>query len=109
MNSRAESGATGLVGKRVACWRGRLASVFTVFGRVPMFFYLLRVPLIHVISVLAVRMLHGPDAHVGPGRGTLPGYEPSLLPVHLDWLAVVAALYPLCRWYAGYKARNKRM
>lgn len=90
-------------------WRGRFARVITVFGRVPMFFYLLHVPLIHLASELAVRLLFGAGASatLGPRGGQLPGYEPSLLPVYGGWLLVVVLLYPACRWYAGYKRRHR--
>jgi uncharacterized membrane protein len=94
----------------IEAWRGRLAEIFATFGRVPMFFYLLHVPLLHGASLIAVTLMFGADAtaRLGPkGGNVLPGYEPSLMPVYLAWLAVVAALYPACRWYAGYKQRHR--
>lgn len=88
----------------------RIIGVFTMFGRVPMFFYLLHVLLIHSASVIARYALFGAAAFEtgSPGAGLPSGYVPSLLPVYLAWVCVVAALYPLCRWYADYKRRNRQ-
>jgi uncharacterized membrane protein len=62
-----------------------------IFGRVPMFFYLIHLPLIHALRL-------GADAGDA-------GY--SLPVVYAIWLGVVAALYPVCRWFAGVKARRR--
>ena len=89
-------------------WGGRSADFFSVFGRVPMFFYLLHVPLIHLLSVAATYLLFGPKALEINSPADVPAsYVPSLLPVYLGWILVVAVLYPLCRWYAGYKRSHR--
>lgn len=89
-------------------WHGRMADVFSVFGRVPMFFYLLHVPLIHGISLIAAHLMFGPAAGAIKGPADVPAsYVPSLLPVYLGWLLVVALLYPLCRRYADYKRSHR--
>ncbi len=88
--------------------RGKLAQAVTVIGRVPMFFYLLHVLLIHGLSVLAALALYGMVPHTLRDAPVLPpGYEPSLLRVYAAWLLVIAILYPLCRWYADYKRRHR--
>jgi hypothetical protein len=46
------AGATVGAADVVAHARGRLAGVFLTFGRVPMFYYLLHVPLIHATALL---------------------------------------------------------
>jgi hypothetical protein len=88
--------------------RGALARAITVFGRVPLFFYVLHLYLIHAIA-LAVGVLAGFDPrsflHVWlflPGEW---GY--GLGVVYLVWAGVVVALYPACRWFAGVKARRR--
>lgn len=43
-----------------------------------------------------------PMRFVLPGNG---GYNLGV--VYLIWIAVVASLYPLCRWYDAYKTRHK--
>ena len=37
------------------------------------------------------------------------GFGVGLLGVYLVWIAVVASLYPLCRWVAALKARRQRL
>src|SRR4051812_42478865 len=39
--------------------RGRLAGIFMTFGRVPMFYYLLHIPLIHALALLAWKIRDG--------------------------------------------------
>lgn len=89
-------------------WRGAWAQRISVFGRVPFFFYLLHLPLIHLTATIAAELAYGVGAQpsfLSPGLP--PGYEPSLARLYLVWAVVILMLYPLCRWYAGYKARHK--
>jgi uncharacterized membrane protein len=65
-------------------------SLLMVLGQVPMFFYLLHFP----ILVQSARLL-GLEKKCGVGAS------------YLGAAAVVALLYPLCRWYRGYKARHR--
>ncbi len=94
-------------------WKGALSRFFLVFGRVPLFFYLLHLPLIHSLAVLqAFKRYH--TAHwlfENPKDGfpfdPPPGYGYSLAVVYGVWIAVVLLLYPLCQWFEHYKRRNK--
>jgi len=87
-------------------WRGKLADAISVFGRVPLFFYLLHVPVIHIASWTAARIVFGGAVKIGADR--LPaGYEPSLLRAYAVWILVIVALYFPCRWYADYKRRHR--
>jgi uncharacterized membrane protein len=82
-------------------------------GKVPMFYYLLHIPLIHLLAVAVCYARYG---HVhwmfeSPGLGQFPitpppGWGYSLPIVYLVWVCVVLALYPLCRWFAGLKQRR---
>jgi uncharacterized membrane protein len=92
---------------------GALARPFVVFGRVPMFYYLLHVPLMHLVAVVFSYAKYGHAEWLflnwpPPGAPPLepPGYGYDLWVVYLVWLGVVAALYPLCRWFAGVKRRR---
>jgi uncharacterized membrane protein len=88
--------------------RGPLARSLTVFGRVPLFFYVLHLALIHALALL-VGVLAGFDTRAFLRVWMfLPeewGY--GLPVVYLVWVAVVLALYPACRWFAGVKARRR--
>jgi uncharacterized membrane protein len=90
------------------------ARPFVVFGRVPMFYYLLHVPLMHLVAVVFSYLKYGRADWLylnwsPPGQTPLepPGYGYDLWVVYLVWLGVVAALYPLCRWFAGVKGRRR--
>lgn len=93
---------------------GHLARPFVVFGRVPLFYYLLHVPLTHLVAVVFAYVKYGRAEWLflnwpPPGAPQLepPGYGYDLWVVYLVWLGVVAALYPLCRWFAGVKRRRR--
>ena len=82
-------------------------------GKVPMFYYVLHVPLMHAIAVIVCYAHYG-QAHWMFESNNLdqfpvarpPGWGYSLPIVYLIWAFVVIALYPLCRWYAGLKQRS---
>lgn len=93
--------------------RGRLAHWLTVFGRVPMFYYLLHIPLIHAAAV-GVAALRTPQ-HLGwlfenhpMGMSPPPdGYAWSLGLLYLVTIAVVVVLYFPCRWYMRLKQERR--
>ena len=89
--------------------RGRLADVVRTFGQVPLFFWLLHVPLIHLVAVAFSLARYGtvvPWLVRNPPVESPPGYGYSLWVVYGVTLGVVAALYPLCRWFAELKKRR---
>ncbi|MGB8916051.1 MAG: heparan-alpha-glucosaminide N-acetyltransferase domain-containing protein [Candidatus Sulfotelmatobacter sp.] len=91
---------------------GWLRPALTI-GKVPMFYYLLHIPLIHLIAVGVCYARYG-QAHwmfESPGLGEFPitpppGWGYSLPIVYLVWACVVLTLYPLCLWFAGSKQRR---
>ncbi len=93
------------------CGTPRWLKPVLVFGRVPLFYYLLHLPLIHGLAVLASYLHYGqatwwfvnPDAP--DARPSDYGY--SLPIVYLVWLGVLLALYPVCRWFADVKRRRR--
>jgi uncharacterized membrane protein len=92
--------------------RGWLADVFITFGRVPMFYYLLHIPLIH-ITALAVNVLRGgavhPEWYASAPMARVPEANRwGLGLLYLVFLIDVALLYLPCRWYAAVKARQPR-
>lgn len=94
---------------------GPRARPFVVFGRVPLFYYLLHFPLIHLVALALsyARYGQGPWLFTGPpwGPGLMrafpEGYGYGLGVVYAVWVAVVLLLYPLCRWFAGVKRRRR--
>ena len=92
--------------------RGWLADALVLFGRVPLFFYLLHIPLIHLVAVFVslirqdngIAWLRGnhPVA-IGPA---LPGYMWSLTLLYAVTALVVVLLYFPCRWFAALRAQR---
>ncbi|MGH7702234.1 MAG: DUF1624 domain-containing protein, partial [Gemmatimonadales bacterium] len=87
---------------------GPVARFFIVFGRVPLFYYVLHLYLIHLL-VLALAALQGLEVQrfLDVFIFFPPEWGFSLPVVYLIWAAVVLTLYPACRWFAGVKQRNR--
>jgi uncharacterized membrane protein len=90
----------------------RLRGALVTFGRVPLFFYLLQWPTAHFISVILHWATGKPVAWMF--RSAVDAFSPpppgvgfNLLVVYLSWIAGVLLLYPLCKWFAGVKARRR--
>jgi uncharacterized membrane protein len=83
------------------------------FGKVPMFYYVLHLPLIHILAVIVCYARYG-HVHWMFESPTLeqfpvtppPGWGFGLPIVYLVWIGVVLALYPLCYWFAALKRRR---
>jgi uncharacterized membrane protein len=93
---------------------GGFSRPILTFGRVPLFFYLLHLPLIHILAVLLAYLRYGYAGGVWlgpPWPGTIASYPPnygySLWVVYALWLLVILLLYPLCRWFAEVKQRRR--
>jgi uncharacterized membrane protein len=87
---------------------------FVTFGRVPLFYFLLHLPLLHGMAVLYSYFWFGKakwlftDPITGSGiPGLVPaGYGVPLGVVYLIWIMAVVMLYPLCKWFADVKRRR---
>lgn len=82
-----------------------------IFGKVPMFYYLLHIPLIHLLAVAVCYARYGQVHWMFESPTTFPitpppGWGYSLPVVYLIWGIVVLTLYPLCRWFAGVRQRR---
>ena len=93
-------------------WRGRAVSVFSTYGRIPFFYYILHLYLIHGLAVVVAGVSgSGWELFLLPAWITevpaLKGYGFGLPVVYAVWLAVVVALYPLCKWFDAYKKQHK--
>jgi hypothetical protein len=85
--------------------RGRMALWLVAFGRVPLFFHVAHLFLIHG---LAVSFALATKADASWLFGGLPGGKPAdwglgLPGVYVATLLAVLILYPLCRWFARLK------
>jgi uncharacterized membrane protein len=92
----------------------RLGKMIIPIGRVPLFFYILHLFLIHGLAVIAV-VISGrpwtdmiiPNIADATGSPWLRGYGISLAGTYLVWIAVILILYPFCKWYDQYKSNHK--
>jgi uncharacterized membrane protein len=92
---------------------GRITGVLKMFGRVPFFYYVLHIPLIHLAAVIVSLLRTGSVApwlfmnHPVMNPPSPAGYVWSLGLLYLVWVIVVAVLYLPCRWFAGVKQQRK--
>ena len=84
---------------------GAWAERVSLYGRVPLFYYVLHLALIHAVAIAVAWPELGGAAVTRP---FLPsgGLGYSLPTVYAFWAAVVLALYAPCRWFAGVKRRS---
>jgi len=88
--------------------KAKWTNIVVIYGRVPMFYYLLHFFLIHMLCMIVFFATGRPISQADDGmmvfRPNDFGY--SLGVVYLIWIAVVAGLYPVCKWYSKYKASH---
>lgn len=92
---------------------GAMVRFVSVFGRVPFFYYVLHIPLIHALAVVVSKVRLGYVsawlfANHPMGNPRPPAeYIWNLWLLYLVWAIAVAALYVPCRWFSGLKSRRK--
>lgn len=88
--------------------KGALSEAIKVFGRVPLFYYLLHIPIIHVSALLVNVMREGQSLQQWYNNAPYvwfqePGHEWSLGLLYLVFVADIILLFFLCRAYEKYK------
>jgi uncharacterized membrane protein len=88
-----------------------------IFGRVPLFYFVLHFYAIHALVVAMSWLRYGSKTlnfmfTPVPSMGGSPKIFPSnfgydLWVVYVVWIALVMALYPVCRWFAGVKSTRR--
>ena len=89
-----------------------LKNILSVYGKVPFFYFIIHFYLIHLITLIILRVqgIHFSQFEFAPGTFGRPKGIESGLPlwaIYLIWLAVVIVLYKPCQWYGQYKATHK--
>jgi uncharacterized membrane protein len=93
--------------------KGKVVNFFCVFGRVPFFYYILHLYLIHCIAIFAAEFTgYGWEIMVSMPTfitrvEALKGYGFNLITVYVIWIFVIILLYPLCKKFDTYKQSNK--
>lgn len=93
--------------------QNRWTEKLVVIGRVPMFFYIVHIYVIHALAVVAAiatgfsfsDMVIDLWVTLQP---QLQGYGFNLWVVYLVWIVLTVALYPICSWYNDYKTANRQ-
>ena len=95
---------------------GRTPSVLRpalIIGKVPFFYYLVHVLVIHTLAVIVSAARFGTVAPMFASPTLdkypitqVPGWPAPLPIVYLVWITVVLILYPMCRWYAAFRQRS---
>jgi uncharacterized membrane protein len=96
--------------------RVRLSDVnpFIVFGRTPLFYFVLHLFVIHIAALVFAYIRYGDGRFLFNGLPSMSmpspvfpaNYGYPLWGVYAVWLGILALLYPVCRWYAGLKRRR---
>ena len=85
---------------------GRLRDALLVFGRVPLFFYILHLYLLRFTAIPVSFALYGAEAATpppGPAGSAMLG----LVATYIAWFVAILLLYPACRWFARIKQRRR--
>lgn len=91
--------------------KNKLTDMISVFGKVPLFYFLIHLYLIHalMIAMLFLQGFNWSDLVFGMLSMGRPKAESGigLWETYMVWIVVVISLYPLCKWYAKYKGNHK--
>jgi uncharacterized membrane protein len=94
--------------------KNRFTDIISVYGKVPLFYYILHFFLLHIVCViLFLARGHSFSEGVAGAPGSdfkfvVPGEGYGLGIVYLIWMGVVVFLYPRCKWYSVYKFEDRR-
>jgi uncharacterized membrane protein len=90
--------------------RGWMARILMVFGRVPMFYYLLHIYLLNILALVTSIAFHQPIWHgtvIADFAQRPLGYGHGLPFIYAMWLTAVAILYLPCRWFMELRSRHR--
>ncbi len=92
--------------------KGKVVNFFSTFGKVPFFYYILHLYLIHFFAMIAAQLTgHGWQLFVLPAWISfvpeMKGYGFGLVAVYGIWIGIIIVLYPICKKFADYKMKHK--
>jgi hypothetical protein len=84
-----------------------------IFGKTPLFFYVLHIPLIHGAMALMLQIRGLPNDWLFEGsikkpfpEVPVPEYGYDLSTVYFFWMLVVCLLFPLCKVFSNYRQNH---
>ena len=91
--------------------KNRLTEILSVYGRVPLFYFVIHLFIIHSLMfvMLLLQGFSSKDMLFGAFDNGRPktGGGVELPAIYLIWLCVVVILYPVCKWYGKYKFEHR--
>ena len=91
--------------------KNRFTEILTVYGKVPLFYFIIHLFIIHSLMFLMLRLqgFGSKDLLFGAFNNGRPktGGGVDLPVIYLIWISVVVLLYPVCKWYGSYKSLHK--
>ncbi|MFY0598706.1 MAG: DUF1624 domain-containing protein [Cyclobacteriaceae bacterium] len=93
-------------------WNGRISKPIITIGRVPMFYYIIHIYIIHAAAVVAALLTGYSISNMIidvwiTEQPELKGYGFDLWVVYLIWVVLLTVLYPMSKWYENYKRNNR--
>jgi uncharacterized membrane protein len=87
-----------------------LSRILLVYGRVPLFYYVSHLYLLHAMAIVVALAFHQPIWH-GPVNADFAqrpfGYGHGLPFVWAAWLLAVGILYLPCNWFMEFRTRHR--
>jgi uncharacterized membrane protein len=90
----------------------RMLHPLRTYGRVPFFFYIMHIYLIHGAALLFATLFAWPRDYLfwqgtsWPQLTPPDGYGFGVFGIYVMWIAVLIVLYALCLWFAAVKERH---
>lgn len=92
--------------------KNRLETILSIYGKVPMFYYVLHFYIMHSLLVILFYLSGFGSSDIrSPGNPFFfkpNGFGFNLWAVYAIWLFVVVVLYPLCKKYNRYKSTHRK-
>ena len=85
--------------------QGTITGWVTTFGRVPLFYYVAHIYLLHATAIFFAWITIGGTVSTAATQKP-DGYGLGLAGIYTVWLAAVILLWPLCAWFAAIKRRR---
>jgi uncharacterized membrane protein len=91
---------------------GWFTQKIVIYGRVPLFYYLVHFYWLHLLAMLAASLTGYKWSDMilttfVSNSPNLKGFGFNLVWVYLIWIGIVLSLYPLCKWYDNYKSNHR--
>jgi len=89
---------------------GKIVDILVNFGRVPLFFYLIHIPLIHGAARIWSHLRYGQPGGWWWDKTASswpPGYKFETLMAYSVWIGFTVLMYFTCRWYGDIKKRRQ--